>query len=223
VPYHSFLIGVFLLAIAGIVVVLTASSLTGEKESGCLPLLLTTPLTDGEILAAKAQAALRCCVLPASMLALHLAAFTLLQVLTLIGTLCVLLIVAQTAAFLTGLGLYCSARCRRTRTSLLIAIGTAVAWWWILPWLASPCSGSFARAGGLVSMLGWAMHCASPFVQLAAVCRQGVAGGMAVDRHGDAAWWQVDGTVVAAWTAFHLIVGIILAWRAKRQMRRNVF
>jgi ABC-type transport system involved in multi-copper enzyme maturation permease subunit len=129
VGYAVVFLGVGLLVTA----VLPATCVTSEKESGTWTLLLTTTLTDWEILWGKLLGAVRRC-LPAWLLLFgHVALFTMAGIIHPIGILQLAILASWIILFLSGAGLYFSTLFRHTTTAVIANVALAAGLWAVAP------------------------------------------------------------------------------------------
>ncbi len=214
-------------------IVFSATQITSEKESQSWSLLLTTPLSDRDILLGKAISAFRRCLPIWGLLAGHMILFTLAGYIHPVASLHLLLVVAWLTCFLTGAGLYFSARFARTTSAVVATFALVVGLWVVGPTLA-----------GLVGVMGGkndlfaAYMWTHPAVQTEIVV--GAAAGSqkrALRRGGRstiAPWPSLApatetlglGTVTGVLTsvaAAYILVGGLFFWRAQCCLRRRVF
>jgi len=224
---------VLILAAIGVLgtMVLSATSITSEKESRCWPILLATPLNDWHILLGKAAGVVRRCLPAWALLAGHLILFTVIvELMHPIVLLHVTMLVVALVALLTGTGVYFSARFGRTTTAVVMNIALCLTIWLILPALLGLITLATESSGledTLVDVLS-----ANPAV-LAAVAVDGAQGRHGTIRHLDSLMYHwADGTTTGAATAtmrmlFYMLgyvaAGAFFAWRAKAAFRRNMF
>ncbi len=221
------------LFIGGLInIVFAATRITTEKETQSWSLLLATPLSDWEILLGKAVSAFRRCLPIWGLLAGHVVLFVLVGYIHLAALLHLLLLVAWLTVFITGAGLYFSARLRRTTSAVVASFALAFGLWVIGPIL-----------GGLVGVLGgradWLARYlwAHPVIQTQLI----MTGGAGVQNAG-ASWrslsyetravfhWGPEamgvGTVtgiLAGVAALYIVAGLLFFWRAKCCLRKKVF
>ena len=229
---------------------LSSTAITGEKETRCWPLLLTTTMTDGHVLWAKVAGVMRRSWPLWAPLVGHVLVNMLFMCLHPVALVHVLLMMVGTAAFALGLGLYVSTRLRRTTTAMVVTISLLVTVWGGVP-LAAGMARSIVRdylitsaepeddpgmrgrtaprpldSKLLAAMDGLAGS--GPFVQ-AYVIADGIPdGGHELDRleYGwptgirDAA--ETTATI-ALWAGIYLVLGLGLLWRARARFRRDIF
>jgi ABC-type transport system involved in multi-copper enzyme maturation permease subunit len=229
---HVMYVQLFLFIGGLINAIFAATRITTEKESQSWPLLLTTPLSDGEILLGKAVSAFRRCLPVWGLLAGHLILFTLLGYIHPVVLLHVLLIGTWLTCFITGAGLYFSARFARTTSAVVATFGLAVGLWIVGPTLV----GLVRVMGGnedLFASYSW-IH---PAVQ-AQVIVMGGAGLQNAARSWRSLSYATDAVfrsgqevmgvgmvtgILAAVAAVYIGVGLLFFWRAKCGLRRKVF
>ncbi len=213
-------------------VVFAATRITTEKEAQSWSLLLTTPLSDWEILLGKALSAFRRCLPIWGLLAGHVILFVSVGYIHLAALLHLLLLVAWLTVFITGTGLYFSARLRRTTSAVVASFALVVGLWIVGPIL-----------GGLVGALGgmgdWLAQYlwAHPTFQTQLIIMGGAGA-----QNADMSWRSLSyGTravfhsgpeamgvgmvtrILAGVAALYIGVGLLFLWRAKCCLRRKVF
>jgi hypothetical protein len=142
------------------------------------------------------------------------------------------ILVAGLATLLTGVGIYFSARFKRTTSAVVASFGVAAAFWVIIPTMAGLIS-QFTRDLDQRDAFETYLS-ANPVIQVGVVMEG--AGGtynartklsrLNYDwprRHSD--WNRVWGTtgVLIVCMLINASVGVLFAWRAKCRFRRNVF
>lgn len=118
-----------------ITMVLPATCITSEKESRAWPILLTTTVTNWEILWGKFLGALRRCSTAWLLLFAHVLLFTLLGTIHPLGILQLGILVAWVTIFLCGTGLYFSTRFKRTTAAVVANVALAAGLWAVFPLL----------------------------------------------------------------------------------------
>ncbi len=212
--------------------VLSATCITSEKESRAWPVMLATSMNDWHILLGKAGGVFRRCLPIWLLLAGHIVLFVFMRYIHPIAIIHSFIFVAGLVSFLTGVGIYFSARFKRTTSAVVANFGLAIALWVVIPAL-----------GGLISefthnrdhrktfetYLG-----ANPAVQ--AVVVMNGAGGASNARTKlsrlNYDWprrlndwrrvWDATGILII-YMLIYVSVGFLFAWRAKCRFRRNVF
>jgi len=228
---HGIFATVYVLIGIACVAVLSATSISSEKESRSLPLLLTTPLSDRYIIAAKAAGVLRRCLPVWLFLAGHLLLFTLLGILHPIALLHLLTLVAWLTAFLTATGLYFSARFKKTTSAVIANLALAATLWLFLPAVLST-----ARAGFSHDIVPcW--QCANPLSQaqtLGTGARWFNSKDFTIFGSGSPPslkyHWAVGELGPGQTTLLMLVIAaiywaiaLVFLWRAKHRLRRDIF
>jgi ABC-type transport system involved in multi-copper enzyme maturation permease subunit len=219
--------------IGGLVnIVFSATRITTEKESQAWPLLLTTPLSDWDILFGKAVSAFRRCLPIWGLLAGHMLLFTLAGYIHPVAIFHLLALVAWLTCFITGSGLYFSARFARTTSAVVASFALVVGLWVIGPILV----GLMEVMGGKTNVLGMYLW-AHPALQT-----QLIMTGAAGSNNAQVSWGSLRyatqalfhsgreamgvGRVTCILTAIavaYVLVGLFFFWRAKCCLRRRIF
>ncbi len=123
----------------GIAMLITATlpsaTVTSERESGSLPLLLTTTLTDWQILFGKFFGAIRRCLPVWGLLMGHLAMFVVVGYLHLVVLPYMAIVVAWVLILCSASGVYFSVRFRHTTTAVILNMATWATVWGLIPLL----------------------------------------------------------------------------------------
>jgi len=207
-------------------IVLSASSITSEKESRAWPILLATSMGDWQIFLGKAVAVFRRCLIVWLLAAGHVVLFVLIGYIHPIAIVHLLMIVVWVAVFLTSAGLYFSARFRRTTWAVVATFGLAFVLWVVAPTVGGLIA-EVTREEKIVSRCMFA----NPAVQTGIVIgvasgRRNAQAGLSELRYN---WFgERDDvgsitTVLAAAILIYIFFGLLFAWRAKSLFRRNVF
>jgi len=212
--------------------VLAASCISSEKESRAWPVMLATSMNDWHILLGKAGGVFRRCLPIWLLLAGHILLFVCMRYIHPIAIIHSFIFVAGLASFLTGVGVYFSARFKRTTSAVVANFALAIALWVVIPALLGATS-VFIR--GRDHRRAFDMYfSANPSTQ-AFVVMNGAGGASNArtklsrlnydwpSRHND--WHKVGGTTRALLTymLIYVSLGFLFAWRAKCRFRRNVF
>ncbi|MHC4564303.1 MAG: ABC transporter permease [Planctomycetota bacterium] len=211
--------------------VLSATSITSEKESSAWPIMLATSMDDWHILLGKAGGVFRRCLPIWLLLAGHVLLFVCIRYIHPIAILHLLIFVVGLVSFLTGVGIYFSTRFKRTTSAVVANFGLAIAIWIILPTVLSLIL-QFTRNEDHREAFATYLS-ANPAVQSMAITEAASgdhAAGLKLsklrydwpDRPG---WSRVGGTTRAVLTYMlvYMSVGMFSAWRAKCRFRRSVF
>ncbi|MCD4823366.1 MAG: ABC transporter permease subunit [Phycisphaerae bacterium] len=118
-------------------VVVAATGITSEKESRNWSILLATPLSERQIVLGKAVGVFRRCLPTWALLFGHAVLFVILGILHPIILLFLPALVIGVTLFLTGTGLWCSSRFKRTATAVVMNITVLLGVWALLPGMLS--------------------------------------------------------------------------------------
>ncbi len=197
--------------------VLPSTCITSEKESGAMPLLLTTTLSDWEITWGKYLGAVRRCLPVWGLLMGHLILFVFVGylefwVLPLIG-----LLVTWIVILLSASGLYFSVRFKHTTTAVIMNIGTWAAVWGLIPLILV----FIIIAGNTSDNMMEAFADWIPFVQCAVL----IDGSRSVTQYH---WIGLRGmnlmeTLIwmMIFTGVYSMIGSVFFLRARAQLRRT--
>lgn len=190
--FHVGMVGLLVCSVWVLVACLGATSLTSEKQTRALPILLTAPLDDWQIVGHKAMAAAgRTAVLWAWAVG-HVLVYTILGYMRILPVLRFLLLLVTVTVFVYALGTYVSARSRTNSGAIVAILVTCIVLWVVLPLDLNP----YHHVGNVIH---WAVK----------------------DRldSRQAGPWAGE----AMFSAANLLLGGLLLWRGKVQMRRRVF
>lgn len=221
----SFLLVVVDLSLmCAVAALLSASAITSERRSRCLELLLTTPLTERQIIMGKVRAIIVRILVGIFLVGGCLTSLTLLGQMHVVGVLAVLALCVATLMFVIGLGLYVSARCRTSVAAMALTVGLLAFLWVLMPWLA----GSVVFSTGAVSAEDWQWWAGAewlkPVVSVWYLTRLAVewaplsSRGHPGDASGGLLAMSLSGIATAS---LYAGAGMLLAWRAMRQIRRR--
>ncbi len=208
-------------------VVLPATCVTSERESGAWPILMATPLRRRDILWGKALGVLQRCFLVWLLLLVHVTIFTIAGIIHPVALLQLALVAVGATLFLCGTGLYCSARFRRTTTAVVANLVLAGGLWLAVPAFALLCAGILHKSERTI----W------PFVDINPIVQTGVVTaattGRSVNSPGrtpqDTYDWMRRGTrsinEATRWLALNLAIytglGLVFAQRAGARLRKD--
>ena len=207
-------------------IVLSASSITSEKESRSWPVLLATSVDDWQIFLGKAAAVLQRCLVVWFLAFGHVVLFVFVGYIHPIAIIHLSMVMIWLVVFLTSAGLYFSSRFRRTTWAVVATFALALALWVVAPTVVGLIA-TVTRQQRIVSMC----VLANPAVQVGVLIdgaggRVNARADMRMLRYG----WP-SGTLglgpttivmVKAMLAY-VFFGLLFAWRAKCRFRRNVF
>ena len=208
-------------------IVLSATSVTSEKETRSWPILLATSMDDWHILMGKAIGVFRRCLPIWLLMAGHIFLFICMRYIHPIAILHMPIFMTGLVVFLTGTGLYFSARLKRTTSAVIASFALALFLWVILPsmlGLISVITQEYDIFGDLVS--------ANPAAQIT-LLMDGAGGSF--NARTDISklnyqWpdrslrkiWSTTGLVLI-YMLIYTVAGVAFGWRAKCRFRRNVF
>ena len=207
-------------------IVLSANSITSEKESRAWPILLATSMDDWQILAGKAAAVLQRCLVVWLLAGGHVVLFVLLEYIHPVAILHLSMIVVWITVFLTSAGLYFSARFRRTTWAVVATFGLAFVLWVVAPTVG----GQIAAMTEKREIAGMCMT-ANPAVQVGVVIggASGRVNAWAPRQRLRYHWpskklkFRATTIVMTEVMLIYVFSGLLFAWRAKCRFRRNVF
>lgn len=200
---HAAYVTIFMGLGALSVTVLPATCITSEKETRAWPLLLTTAVSDWEILFGKFVGILRRSLPAWIILLVYLIPFWGIIAVDVLHMAC---LVTGTTVFLCGTGLYVSSRLRRTSAAVAANFVIAGLVWGILPALVTLFSYAF-RPSYRRSLIELCWQ-TTPFVQAMQ------------------ATWPDSGYGSPGSTVYlvgYIVLGLLFAWRAKCRFRRDIF
>ncbi len=217
-----------LFVVIGLIVnmVLSATSITSEKESRCWPILLATPLDDWHILLGKTFGVFRRCLPIWFLLAGHVVFFVLVGYIHPIAIPYLAVLVTWIVVFLSGSGLYFSALLKRTTSAVVANFAFAVALWLVIPALL----GLVSQIRHDEDFIGKYLS-ANPVVQ-AGTIMSGAGGEYKANKSLSELSFEwpfrthrIGHTteIVLVTMMIYVFAGFLLAWRAKCRLRRNVF
>jgi ABC-type transport system involved in multi-copper enzyme maturation permease subunit len=206
--------------------VLSAASITSEKESRAWPILLATSMDDWHILLGKAVGVFRKCLPIWLLLAGHVGLFILIGYIHPIAAVHLLMLVTGLVVFISGAGLYFSSLFRRTTSAVVATFALAIVLWVVLPSLLGLTTVITEDDDVLRTYVS-----ANPVVQ-AVVVMYGAGG----ERNAQTQLsslrydWPYRSlrigpttTVLLVTMLIYIFAGLLFAWRAKCRFRRNIF
>lgn len=209
-------------------VLVTGTTITSEKESRTWPLILMTPLHDHQILLAKFLGLVRRCLPVWALLFLHVIIFTLVGYIHPVLILQLAIIVFPLIVFTSSVGLYFSARLKRTVAAVLATLAFAVTIWVVLPVFNVILFDEVLHNRDIASI----SVRSNPIVQVI-VASIATAGERAADRsianlsyewpdNPDSNFHQAN-TAFILLAAVHLALALFFAWRARANFRKRIF
>lgn len=213
--------------------VFSATRITAERESQTWPLLLVTPLSDYDILMGKAVSAFRRCLPIWGLLAGHVVLFVFAGYIHPFAVVHLLIIVAWVTCFVTGAGLYFSARFRHTTAAVVANFSLMLGLWVVGPIVAGLLSMATKNEDVFAKYI-----VANPMVQT-----ELVMAGAAGSRNAGVTFTSLEygaehiifggphamfgltemTTILLVTAGVYMLAGLLFFWRAKCRLRRNVF
>ena len=231
---HAAFICAFVVIGAMTTLVLSATSITSEKEANSWEILLCTTLSDWHILGGKMVGILRKC-LPVWLLPIgHALLFMTIGLAHPILLPHLFLIVISVVGLFTGTGLYFGVRFKRTTTAVVLNLAVGLTLWAAVPLLLALATEALPRRAfrnNLRELTEYTLN-ANPVYQAGLVTER-VTGRRAAATSLDQVRYHWDGAgyLDPAETTAHLLVcttgylgiGLAFAWLAKRRLRKKAF
>jgi ABC-2 type transport system permease protein len=207
--------------------VLSSTSITSEKETRSWPILLATSMDDWQILFGKAAGVFRRCLPIWLLMAGHIFLFVCIRYVHPIALFHMPILVTGLVVFLTGTGLYFSARFKRTTSAVIASFALALALWVVLPSVLGLVSVFILDHNAVEDLVS-----ANPAAQIAILMKG--AGGKWNARAGfsnlvfdwpHSSWskvWPTTGLLLI-YMLIYAGAGVFFGWRAKCRFRRNIF
>jgi len=200
--------------------ILPATCITSEKESQSWPLLLATTLSDWHILFGKFAGVVHRCMPIWCLLFGHIIIFSLVGYIHPVAIVHFCILVTWIVVFLSGTGLYFSARFKHTTTAVIANFALAGVIWALAPIVLLMIVGI---SGGDIDLVSGLMD-THPFFQ-AAIAIDG-----ATDSSGTYFWPGMESAGAAesaiwmlACMVGYMFIGWLFVWRAKHRLRRDIF
>jgi len=200
--------------------VLPATCITSEKESQTWLLLLTTAISDWEIVWGKFLGAVRRCLPAWLFLAGHLIVFSLGGIIHPVGAIQLAILMTWVVFFLSGSGLYFSARFRHTTTAVIANVALAAGLWAVFPLLLGIVVAIASAGGDLLEIYMDMNPVVHAVVITAATAKSGgltaydwIQGG--ISDVGEATGWILLNFVL------YVVIGLAFIARAGARVRRN--
>jgi len=226
--YEAQFIYMWLYFLPGIIVtaVLAGATLSAERESRALPLLLSLPVSDGHIIFAKVLGVFFRAMPAWILMVVHLLVFSALGFIHPVILLQMAMLIVWVTVFLTGTGLYFGSRFRSGTAAAVMNIGLVIGLWIVLAslvgaWMSGPC----VEESDLYSN----MFYGNPFIQMAVVTSTAAR---AAAEDAGAKVLIGSPTVLGLGTATGMMfismlgygaLGLAFAWSAKRRLRVSLF
>jgi ABC-type transport system involved in multi-copper enzyme maturation permease subunit len=218
---HASYVVIFLFLGMLFTAVLPATCITSEKESQTWLLLLTTAISDWEIVWGKFLGIVRRCLPAWLFLLTHVTLFALAGIIHPIGAVQLWILAAWVTFFLSGTGLYFSTRFRHTTTAVIANMALAASVWAIIPLLVLGIGLSTAAVGE--DMLGVYLDM-NPVVHAIVITMATTKGGGLASYNwiqgGIADVGQATGWILLNFVLY-VVVGLAFIARAAARIRRN--
>jgi len=217
VMYSAFFMGMGIL----FTVIFPATCITTEKESRSWPLLLSTTLSDWQILLGKFVGILRRCLPIWFLLLLYVILFCSQKIFHPIAIMQMSMLIAGVVVFLSGSGIYCSTRFRRTTSAVVANLAMALILWALIPFLTV--NYRFYEHDAVNLYLS-----TNPVIQAVVIMDMGNTGSDLSNLEYNWPFHDLDelgATNVFLWITMlvYMSLGLFLAWRAKCRFRKNIF
>ena len=211
--------------------VLSATTITSEKESSAWPIMLATSMDDWHILLGKAGGVFRRCLPIWPLLAGHVLLFMSIRYIHPIAIVHLIIFVVGLVTFLTGVGLYFSTRFKRTTSAVVANFALAIALWAVMPGVGGLIFGFTRNEDFRAAFELYASG--NPVVQCVTVTNAASGEHKArmkvsklnYDWPTRRGWSKVGDTtlVLLTYMVTYASTGVFFAWRAKCRFRRNIF
>jgi ABC-type transport system involved in multi-copper enzyme maturation permease subunit len=222
IMYSAFFMGMGVL----FTVIFPATCITTEKESSSWPLLLSTTLSDWQILLGKFVGILRRCLPIWLFLLLYVILFCSARIFHPIAISQMSMLIAGVIVFLSGSGIYFSTRFRRTTSAVVASLAMALTIWVLIPLLLVF---TFGYKYGFYGHDAFDLYLSTnPVLQAVVIMDLKNMDNNLSNLEYD--WPFSDLDELGTTNVFLLItmlvymsLGLFFAWRAKCRFRRNVF
>jgi ABC-type transport system involved in multi-copper enzyme maturation permease subunit len=220
----------FVIVISIFTMIFASTSVTSEKESGAWPILITTSLSDWQIIYDKALGVFYRCIPVLLLLECHIIIFTIVGTIHPIVILHLAMILTGMLVFLVGLGLFCSLRFRRTTSAVITNLIWIGFFWAVIP-VGVTIVHELWRPVFLARTGVYIKYVASiqPLYQVSVIMSAAAGRDKAPSSLFDLNYNWAIGDVVST-TYFLLVImiiniwlGLLFAWAGKRWLRRNIF
>jgi ABC-type transport system involved in multi-copper enzyme maturation permease subunit len=219
----------FVFVLLGLItnIVLSSTTITGEKESGTWPILLTTPLDGWQIIIGKAIGVFRRCLPIWLFLAGHLVLFILVGYIHPVALFQMALVVAGALVFLGCSGLYFSSVMKRTTSAVVANFGFIVVLWLFIPIFLGYMTALTRSSPKLLN----AYLSANPLIQTIEVMTACSGSGNAqaplsnldYSEFNESGNFTEETMIILISTVSYVLFGLLLLYLAERRIRRNIF
>jgi ABC-2 type transport system permease protein len=206
-------------------IVLSATSITSEKESRSWPLLLTSTLNDSQIVIGKFYGALSRSMPAWILLILHVFYFSITGIMHPAGFLLTVILATWFIFFLCSTGLYFSSLFKHTTTAVIMNFVFAAVIWGIVPLILGiygEIVDDHDAAEVLISI--------NPFIQIIVIMISTIGFDMSHQFERLVFDWPMGNrnfhttlTIFIISFCIYMTPALIFLWRAKKRLRRKVF
>ena len=208
--------------------VLSSTCITSEKESSAWPILLATSMDDWQIVVGKTAGVFYKCLPVWLLFAGHVLIFVFIRYIHPIAIIHLFIFITGLSAFLTGLGLYCSTRFRRTTWAVVANFAFVLVFWAVIP-IVFGMVAEITRKGQVFETY----ISANPLIQ-SSVIMAGAAGvskahsslstlvySWPISVHNE----SISSTtgILLVYMLVYMLGGLFFMWRAKCRFRHNIF
>ena len=207
-------------------VIFSATCITSEKESRSWPLLLSTPLSDWQILLGKFVGILRRCLPIWLFFLLYVILFCSKKIFHPIAILQMSMLITGVVVFLSGSGIYFSTRFRRTTSAVVANLAMALILWILIPLLIGFI---FNYKYGFYEHNSFYLYLSTnPVIQAVVIMDLGNTGSNLSNLEYNWPFYDLNelgATNIFLWITMliYISMGLLFAWRAKCRFRRNIF
>jgi ABC-type transport system involved in multi-copper enzyme maturation permease subunit len=208
-------------------IILPAASITSEKESRCWPLILTTTLSDWQILLGKIIGTLRRCAPTWFLMFGHLILFTLAGYIHPVALIHIPVLVTWIIIFFLGTGIYFSSLFKHTTTAVIMNFTFAAVIWGLVPILMLLFAGVTRTSDNYAESYMNINPLFQVVVILDGTCGRSCARRSVTELHYS---WVRNGRSAVESTGLllssmlgYMLIGSLFAWRAKCRFRKNIF
>ena len=221
--------GIYVLIFMGLgtlfTIVLSAVSITSEKESRSWPLLLTSTLNDSQIIIGKLYGILARSLPIWFLLFGHILYFYSKDIIHPAAIPLTIVLVTWFVFFICSTGMYFSSVFKHTTTAVIMNFVLVVFLWGIIPLIAGTI-GEFYHDRDFIEVCFFT----NPFIQILVIIFSTVIGQMQF-RHGLMAFswpngwknYEISLFIFGISFCIYMALALIFLWRAKKRLRRKIF
>ena len=205
-------------------IVISSVSITSEKESRSWPLLLTSTLTDSQIIIGKFYGIVSRCLPLWLLLIGHILFFYTVEYIHFVAVPLILILVSWLISFLCCTGMYFSSIFKHTTTAVIMNFILIALIWILFPLMITLMNFEMRD-----NLLGTYMS-SNPFVQLVVLVESTIKSNAHEEFAQLRFYWPIgtrnfNETLIAFIISFteYMSLGLILLWRTKKRIRRKIF